>query len=206
MATQALTPNQTIRAALYARVSTADKGQNPEVQLRELREYATRQGWSVVAEYVDAGVSGMKESRPQLDRMMEDAKAGKFDALLVWKWDRFARSAIHLLKTLEVLASQNVSFVSTTQGMDTRTPVGKMIFTVLAAVAEMERALLVERVNSGLANARANGVQLGRRANETDDEAIQTMHKEGKSARFISRELDIPLTTVRRRLAGKESQ
>jgi DNA invertase Pin-like site-specific DNA recombinase len=151
-----------VRVALYARVSTADKGQDPRVQTLELQEYCQRRGWSVVGEYVDAGISGTKEKRPELDRLMADAHRRRFDAVLCWKFDRFARSVSHLLRALETFRSLGIDFVSFSEQLDTSTPTGKMVFTVLGAVAELERSLIVERVKAGMRNARAKGKRIGR--------------------------------------------
>jgi DNA invertase Pin-like site-specific DNA recombinase len=148
--------------ALYARVSTTDCNQDPEVQLRELRAAAALRGLTVVAEYVDRGISGTKASRPELDRLMEDARSGKFAAVYVWKFDRFARSVQHLLRALDTFTRLDVSFVSLTEGFDVSTPVGKMIFTILGAVAELEHDVLIERTKAGMKNAAAKGVKLGR--------------------------------------------
>ncbi len=151
-----------MRTALYARVSTSNNGQDPEVQLRELREYVSRRGWKLAGEYVDVGISGAKEKRPQLDRLIADAHRRKFDAVVVWKFDRFARSVSHLLRALETFKALGIEFVSLSEQMDTSTPTGKMVFTVLGAVAELERSLIAERVKAGLRNARAKGKKLGR--------------------------------------------
>lgn len=146
-------------AVLYARVSTKNNGQNPETQLIALRDYASNRGLTIVKEYVDHGVSGAKERRPQLDALMADARKGKFDAVLVWKFDRFARSTRHLVQALEEFQSLGIHFVSLTESIGTSTPMGRMIFTVLVAVAELERSLICERVASGLARARKQGKQ-----------------------------------------------
>ena len=148
--------------ALYARVSTADKGQDPRVQTLELQEYCQLRGWSVVGEYVDVGISGTKEKRPELDRLMADAHRRRFDAVLCWKFDRFARSVSHLLRALETFRSLGIDFISFSEQLDTSTPMGKMVFTVLGAVAELERSLIVERVRAGMRNARAKGKRIGR--------------------------------------------
>lgn len=150
-----------MKAAIYARVSTTG-GQSPEMQLRELRQYAKRRGWKVAGEYVDQGVSGAKDSRPELNRLVADAHRRRFDAVVVWKFDRFARSVSHLLRALENFQALGIEFVSLTEGIDTSTPTGKMVFTVLGAVAELERSLIGERVRAGLRNAKANGKRLGR--------------------------------------------
>jgi len=150
-----------MKTALYARVST-NNGQSPAMQLRELREYCKRRGWTVAGEYIDSGVSGAKETRPELDKLMHDAHKRKFDAVVVWKFDRFARSVSHLLRALESFQALGVSFVSLSESIDTSTPAGRMVFTVLGAVAELERSLIGERVRAGLRNARAKGKVLGR--------------------------------------------
>src|SRR5277367_3000774 len=146
-----------MKAAIYARVSTTGQGQSLEMQVRELREYCERRGWQIAGEYVDAGISGAKDSRPELNRMISDAHHRRFDAVVVWKFDRFARSVSHLLRALETFNALGVAFVSLSEQMDTSTPTGKMVFTVLGAVAELERSLIAERVRAGLRNARAKG-------------------------------------------------
>src|ERR1700724_3791116 len=133
-----------MRAAIYARVSTANNGQDPRVQTREMQEYCPRRGWTIVDEYVDVGISGTKEKRPELDRLMADAHRRRFDAVGVWKFDRFARSVSHLLRALESFKAQGIEFVSFSEELDTSTPAGKLVFTVLGAVAELERCLIVE--------------------------------------------------------------
>ncbi len=150
------------RAAIYARVSTANNGQDPTMQTRELTEYCQRRGWTVVGEYVDVGISGTKEKRPELDRLLGDAHSRRFDAVVVWKFDRFARSVSHLLRALENFQALGIDFVSLSEQLDTSTPTGKMVFTVLGAVAELERSLIVERVRAGMRNARAKGKRIGR--------------------------------------------
>ena len=118
-----------IRTAIYARVSTSNNGQDPSVQTREIREYCERRGWQIAGEYVDVGISGTKEKRPELDRLLADAHRRRFDAVVVWKFDRFARSVSHLLRALETFQSLRIEFVSLTEGVDTSTPMGKMVFT-----------------------------------------------------------------------------
>jgi len=148
-----------LRVAIYARVSTLN-GQDPQLQTRELREYADRRGWKLAGEYVDIGISGSKEKRPQLDRLMADAHKRKFDVVCVWRFDRFARSVSHLLKALETFKALGIDFVSYSEQMDTSTPAGKMVFTVLGAVAELERSLIVERVIGSLIQHRYRTPQL----------------------------------------------
>jgi len=151
-----------LRVAVYARVSTIGNGQSPEMQLRELREYCHRRGWQISHEYVDLGISGTKEKRPQLDLLLGDAHRRHFDAVVVWRFDRFARSVSHLLRALETFQALGIEFVSLSEQLDTSTPSGKMVFTVLGAVAELERCLIVERVRAGMRNARAKGKRIGR--------------------------------------------
>src|ERR1700736_5479413 len=170
-----------MRVAIYARVSTANNGQDPTVQTRELREYAERRGWTGAGEYVDSGISGTKETRPQLDGLMADAHRGRFDAVVVWKFDRFARSVSHLLRALETFKAQGIEFVSFSEQLDTSTPAGKLVFTVLGAVAELERSLIVERVRAGMRNARAKGKRLGRPKVAVDTSGIATLRKAGRS-------------------------
>src|SRR5207247_9599446 len=150
------------RVALYARVSTL-LGQSPEMQLVELREYAARRGWLVIGEYVDRA-SGIKESRPALNRLMTDARRRKFDMIVVWKVDRFGRSLKHLVNALAELESLGVAFVSLRDNLDLSTPAGRLMFQIIAAMAEFERALIQERVRAGLGDAREEGQRLrGRR-------------------------------------------
>ena len=130
-----------VRTAIYARVSTANNGQDPTMQTRELREYCERRGWKFAGEYVDEGISGTKDSRPELNQLMADAHRRRFDAVVVWRFDRFARSVSHLLRALETFKALGIEFVSLSEQVDTSTPTGKMVFTVLGAVAELERSL-----------------------------------------------------------------
>ena len=127
----------TTRVAIYARVSTTTHGQDVGLQTRELRQFAEARGWLVAGEYVDQGVSGAKDSRPELNRLMADAHKRRFDAVCVWRFDRFARSVSHLLRALETFKALGIDFVSYSEQMDTSTPAGKMVFTVLGAVAEL---------------------------------------------------------------------
>lgn len=154
--------NSLHRVAIYGRVSTTNHGQDISMQTRELEQFAQARGWCLVDSYLDIGISGTKEKRPELDRLLADARRRKFDVVIVWKFDRFARSVSHLLRALENFNALGIAFVSLSEQMDTTTPTGKMIFTVLGAVAELERSLIVERVKAGLRNARAKGKRLGR--------------------------------------------
>ncbi len=187
-----------MRTAIYARVSTANAGQSPEMQLRELREYCERRHWTVAGEYVDVGISGSREKRPELDRLTADAHRRRFDAVVVWKFDRFARSVSHLLRALETFHALGIEFVSLTEGVDTSTPAGKMVFTVLGAVAELERSLISERVKAGLRNAKAKGKHVGRPRVSLDSSEIARLRAEGLSWRKISEDLRVGEGTVRR--------
>jgi DNA invertase Pin-like site-specific DNA recombinase len=187
-----------MRVAIYARVSTSNNGQDPGMQTRELREFAERRGWTVASEYVDIGISGTKERRPELDRLMSDAHRRRFDAVVVWKFDRFARSVSHLLRALETFKAQGIEFVSFSEQLDTSTPAGKLVFTVLGAVAELERSLIVERVKAGLRNARAKGKKLGRPRVYPDSHRIGTLRAEGLSWAKIAERLGLGEGTVYR--------
>lgn len=184
-----------MRVAIYARVSTLS-GQDPTVQTRELKEYADRRGWTLAGEYVDIGISGSKEKRPELDRLMADGHKRKFDAVCVWRFDRFARSVSHLLKALENFKALGIEFVSYTEQMDTSTPAGKMVFTVLGAVAELERSLIVERVKAGLRNAKAKGKVLGRPRKVLDVKKIAALQARGIGLRKIAAELGVGVGTI----------
>jgi len=187
-----------MRVAIYARVSTANNGQDPTMQTRELREYAERRGWTVVGEYVDIGISGTKEKRPELDRLMGDAHRRRFDVVAVWKFDRMARSVSHLLRALETFNSLGIEFVSLSESLDTATPAGRMVFTVLGAVAELERSLTVERVKAGLRNARAKGKRLGRPRVTVDAARIAALRSQGFGWKKIAREMGCGVSTVLR--------
>ncbi len=184
-----------MRTAIYARVST-NNGQDPEMQLRELREYCQRRGWEIIQEYVDVGISGTKEKRPQLDKLLADAHRRYFDVVVVWRFDRFARSVSHLLRALENFRSLGIEFVSLSEQVDTSTPTGKMIFTVLGAVAELERSLIVERVRAGLRNARAKGKRLGRPRKVTNQDVIGRMRSQGASWRAIGKAIGVSPATA----------
>jgi len=187
-----------MKVAIYARVSTANNGQDPTMQTRELREYAERRGWTVAGEYVDVGISGTKERRPELDRLMADAHRRRFDVVAVWKFDRMARSVSHLLRVLETLNSLGIEFVSLSESLDTATPAGRMVFTVLGAVAELERSLIVERVRAGLRNARAKGKRLGRPRVIVDRAKIASLRADGLSWAKIAERLGVGEGTVYR--------
>jgi DNA invertase Pin-like site-specific DNA recombinase len=185
-----------VRAAIYARVSTLNGGQDPSMQTRELEEYCQRRGWQIHDTYVDNGVSGKKDSRPQLNRMMQDAHERRFNVVVVWRFDRFARSVSHLLRALETFNALGIQFVSLSEQVDTSTPMGKMVFTVLGAVAELERNLIVERVRAGLRHARAKGKRLGRPRKSVDAAEVRSLRAAGESWRMIARKMDVSVGTV----------
>ena len=195
-----------MRVAIYARVSTTNHGQDVNMQLRELRQFANARGWEIAGEYVDVGISGSKDSRPEINRLMADAHKRQFDVIVVWRFDRFARSVSHLLRALETFNALGVAFVSLSEQMDTTTPAGKMVFTVLGAVAELERSLIVERVKAGLRNARAKGKRLGRPPVNVDAVRIGRLRSRGRSIREIADELGYTRSLVHKTLANWESR
>jgi DNA invertase Pin-like site-specific DNA recombinase len=191
----------TTRVAIYARVSTVNHGQDVSMQTRELRQFAEARGWTIAGEYIDSGVSGAKDSRPELNRLMADAHKRRFDVVCVWRFDRFARSVSHLLRALETFKALGIDFVSYSEQMDTSTPAGKMVFTVLGAVAELERSLIVERVRAGLRNARAKGKRLGRPRVAVDAARIANLRSQGLSWAKIGEQLGLGEGTIRRTAA-----
>jgi len=189
------------RVALYARVSTLNN-QDPEMQLSELREYAERRGWQIVEEFTDQGVSGCRESRPALNRLMSDACRRRFDAVLVWKIDRFGRSLKHLVNALAELAALGVAFISLRDNLDLSTPSGRLMMHLLSAMAEFERELIQERVRAGLRNARAKGRRLGRPRVIVDASRIASLRAQGHSWSEITAEMRIGKGTAQRAVAA----
>jgi DNA invertase Pin-like site-specific DNA recombinase len=187
-----------MKAAIYARVSTTNHGQDVGMQTRDLEQFTAARGWNLVDSYLDIGISGTKDRRPALDRLMADAHKRRFDVVVVWRFDRFARSVSHLLRALETFNALGIGFVSLSESLDTSTPAGKMVFTVLGAVAELERSLIVERVKAGLRNARAKGKRLGRPREIVDTTKITKLRAQGRSWRKIARQLGISARTARR--------
>lgn len=190
-----------MKTALYARVSTSDKGQDPQMQLRELREYCERRGWAVAGEYVDVGVSGAKDSRPQLNKLMADAKQRRFDAILVWKLDRFGRSLKHLVSALGEFEALGVAFVSLRDSFDLTTPAGRLMFNMVASFAEFERDLIRERVKAGIANRRAKGFRVGRKPVSIDSAKLQALRSEGRTIREIATSLGCSRSLVHKTLS-----
>src|SRR3984893_11508646 len=192
-----MTSPSTIRVALYARVSTCNGQQDPELQLRELREYARLRGLTIVGEYIDR-ISGSKDSRPALNRLMADASQRKFDAVLVWKLDRFGRSLRHLVNALAELEALGLTFISLRDNLDLSTPSGRLMFQIIGAMAEFERSLIQERVKAGLRNAKAKGRRLGRPRAVVDEAEVLAMRNAGASWRTIAEKLGVGLGTAHR--------
>jgi DNA invertase Pin-like site-specific DNA recombinase len=193
------------RIALYARVSTMN-GQNPEMQLAELREYAQRRGWQVYSEYVDLGISGAKDSRPQLNRMMADAHARKFDGIAVWKLDRLGRSLKHLVTTIDDLEHYGVAFVSLRDNIDMSTPSGRLMLHLLAAMAQFERSLIQERVVAGIANAKSRGVRFGRPKVYVSALKVQQLRDAGVPWVDVAKRLNVGKGTCQRALTRAQKE
>lgn len=189
-----------MRVGLYGRVSTTNHGQDSEMQLRELREYCQRRGWEIAREYVDNGVSGSKDSRPELNRLMLDAKQRKLDTILVWKLDRFGRSLRHLVNALAELEATGVAFVSLKDAIDLSTPAGRLMFGVIGAMAEFERDLIRERVRAGIRNARAKGHRVGRKPIVLDAARLADLRSQGQTIRQIASQLGCSRSLVHKTL------
>jgi DNA invertase Pin-like site-specific DNA recombinase len=187
-----------MRIAIYARVSTKD--QSCELQVRDLRAYCAARGFDLVREYVDVGQSGAQDSRPELNKLMDDARKRQFDAIVVWRFDRFARSTKHLLSALEEFRSLGIQFISYQENIDTSSALGQALFTIVSAVAQLERDLIRERVSAGIRNARANGKKLGRPKSSVDRTQVLQLREQGHSLQEIATTLGIGYGTVRSRL------
>lgn len=192
------------RVALYARTSTV-RDQNPAMQIDELREVARRRGWTIVGEFVDHGVSGAKDRRPELDRLLIEVRRGKIDIVACWRFDRFARSVRHLVTALDDFRARGIDFVSLDDGIDTSTPTGRFGFHIIAAVAELERELIRERVSAGLRAARRRGVRVGRPRVRVDIGRALAMRAKGESYRAIGMALGVGASTVHRALAEHDA-
>jgi DNA invertase Pin-like site-specific DNA recombinase len=187
-----------MKVALYARVST--ETQDPELQLAALRAHVANRGWQILEEFVDRGFSGARERRPALDRLMRGAWAGQFQAVLVWRFDRFARSVKHLVTALETFRTMKVDFISLQEQFDTATPIGQAMFTIIGAMAQLERDIIRERVTAGLEHAKARGKKLGRPCVQVDVETIRQLRLDGHSLGAIARRVRCSRATLRRRL------
>ncbi len=180
-----------MKVALYARVSTTDKGQDPELQLGPLRDYAGAREWTTYQEYVDNGISGAKERRPALDQLMAGARQRLFDAVLVWRFDRFARSTRHLINALHEFRHLGITFISHQENFDTSSPVGEAMFAVIGAMGQLERDIIRERIKAGVALARTRGKQLGRPRKVFHRDQVEQLRSEGLSFRKIGKQLGI---------------
>jgi len=173
------------RAALYLRVSTLD--QHPENQLADLRQLAGQRGWEIVQEYCDHGISGTRARRPALDQLLSDARRGKFDVVVVWACDRLARSVKHFLEVLDELNHLQIEFVSSREQLDTGGPLGRAVVTIISAIAELERSLIIERVRAGMRRARLEGQQIGRRPAQVDRASVLRDRLHGHSLSQIAK-------------------
>jgi DNA invertase Pin-like site-specific DNA recombinase len=187
-----------MRIGIYARVSTKD--QSCELQIRDLRVYCTARGFDLVREYVVVGQSGAKDSRPEINKLMDDARKRQFDAIVVWRFDRFACSTKDLLSALEEFRSLGIQFISYQESIDTSSALGQALFTIDSAVAQLERDLIRERVSAGIRNARANGKKLGRPKSSVDRERILELKVQSQSLWEIAAILGVGHGTVRARL------
>jgi DNA invertase Pin-like site-specific DNA recombinase len=194
-----------MKVAIYARVSKMNGHQNPDTQLLPQREECQRRGWTIFEEYVDRGVSGAKDSRPALNRLMADAKRKRFDAVLVWKLDRFGRSLQHLVNALAEFQALGIAFVSVTDQLDMTTPQGRLMFGIISCMSEFERALIVERVKAGMSRAKLHGKLPGRKRMAIDWAAVRARTAAGESRRAVARDLGISPALVTRRLNAVQS-
>lgn len=185
-----------MRAALYARVSTKTGAQNSDTQLQELRDYCQRRGWEIAGEYVDAAACGAKEQRPELDRLVAECRKRRVDAVVVYRYDRFARSLRQLVNALEEFRALGIEFVSLHEGLDTSTPNGRLAFGIFASIAEFERGLIRERVRLGLAAARARGKRIGRPRKNVNAAKIVLLRESGASWRTIAARLGVSVGTA----------
>jgi DNA invertase Pin-like site-specific DNA recombinase len=191
-----------MRIGIYARVSTKD--QSCELQVRDLRTFCAARGFDLVREYVDVGQSGAKDSRPEPNILMDDACKRQFDAIVVWRFDRFARSTKHLLLALEEFRSLGIQFITYQENIDTSSALGQALFTIVSAVARLERDLTRERVSAGIRNARANGKKLGRPRSGVDRDQILELRAQGHSMQQIATSLGVGYGTVRARLLASQ--
>lgn len=190
-----------MKTAIYARVSTTD--QDCTQQLTALREYVATRGWTAAGEYVDQAVSGAKDRRPALDRLVQDARMRKVDCIVVWKLDRWGRSLIHLAASMDELRTMGVRFIAVTQGIDTdqTSATGKLLMNILASFAEFERELIKERTAAGVARARKEGKTIGRPRLVVDRQKVLDMRAAGMSLRAIAQQTGSSAASVLRILA-----
>jgi DNA invertase Pin-like site-specific DNA recombinase len=188
-----------MKAAIYGRVSTAD--QNAESQLYDVRQLAAQRGFEVVEEYIDAGYSGARARRPALDRMLSDARHARFAVVMVWASDRLARSVKHFVEVISELDHLGIAYISYRENLDTAGPLGRAIMIIVAAIAELERSLIVERVKTGMRRARLEGRHIGRRPLDLDHVAILRDRARGMSLGQLAKSYRASRTTIRRVLA-----
>jgi DNA invertase Pin-like site-specific DNA recombinase len=189
-----------MKAAVYARVSTVNGCQKPETQLFAIREYCQQRGWTVIEEFVDNGISGAKESRPALNRLMADAKRRRFDVVVVWKLDRFGRSLRHLVNSLAEFEALGVAFVSMTDSLDMTTPQGRLMFGIISSMTEFERSLIRERVKAGMKAAKAKGHLPGRKRQVLDLPSIRRRIAAGESMRTVAKTLEVSPALLSKRM------
>jgi DNA invertase Pin-like site-specific DNA recombinase len=189
-----------LRVARYLRVSRHD--QDTALQADETGQFIKNRGWKLADTYKDHGISGAKDRRPELDRLLADARKRKWDALIVYKADRLFRSLRHMVLTLDELAALGIAFVSVTEPFDTSTPSGKLLLHIASAMAEFERSLLIERVKSGVAAARRRGARLGRPRARLDEDRLRELRSQGLSVRKVAETLNVGASTIQRRLGG----
>jgi DNA invertase Pin-like site-specific DNA recombinase len=192
-----------VRVAIYARVSTTSHGQDVTLQTRELEQFSKARAWQIIDLYVDVGVSGGKEKRPGLDKLLRDARGRRFDVLLCWKLDRVGRSLRHLVNLLADLEALGISFVSLSDNLDLTTPSGQLMFHVIAAMAQFERSLIQERVRAGLRNAVSKGRKLGRPRIAVDIAQIRRLRGQGRSVREIANALGYSRSLVHKTLVNR---
>ena len=183
------------RAALYLRVSTLD--QHPETQLHDLRGLAAQRGFEIVEEYTDR-ISGVKAKRPGLDQLMADARRGKFDVLLIWAFDRLARSVRHLLEVLDELNRLEIEFISFRENIDSGGPLGRALIVIIGAIGKLERNLIIERVRAGMRRAKLEGRRLGRAPLNVDRAAILRDRQRGMSLTEVAKAHRISRASVAR--------
>jgi DNA invertase Pin-like site-specific DNA recombinase len=184
------------RVAIYARVSTVNHGQDVTLQTRDLEQFAQARGWCLVDSYIDIGISGAKDNRLELNRLMADAHKRRFDVVLVWRLDRFGRSLRHLVNALAEFKSLNIAFVSLSDNLDLSTASGRLMFNIIGAMAEFERELIQERVRAGIRNARAKGRRLGRPRMCVDTARVLHLRSQGHSLRQIASQLKVSVGLI----------
>ena len=186
------------KVAVYVRVSTKD--QSVDMQVSDLERYSRERGFNVFGIYKDNGISGTKDNRPGLNQLMDDARKRKFDMVLVWRFDRWARSSKHLVNSLHEFRNLGIDFISYQENIDTSSPLGEAIFTIISAMSTLERDIIAERVKGGLRKARANGKRLGRPRSAVDTDKVVEYRKQNKSIRQIASEMNLSKGAVQRTL------